>query len=171
MSRVLSRLQLQLYVCLRVCVCQSDESKGLRLGWRTLESTTAPVTHAGLWGLTRLYLTPRACTATTLQCVCVSHTHTSWWGGPASNFWAFLLCCSQLLQLSGLHRQYRSDCWRQRRCGFPVKKLTLQLLILFVFFLMVEPPFQKSLNIIPNLILGVYAAALCKHMLLLCWTM
>lgn len=94
--------------CAYVCVCQSDESKGLRLGWLMLENTTAPVTHVGLWGLTRLYLTP---VHAEYWLLCVRLTHILRDGGsPASNFWAFLLCCSRLLQLSGLHRQYRSDC-------------------------------------------------------------
>ena len=93
--------------CSCLCVCQSEESEGLRLGWLMLENTTAPVTHVGLWGLTRLYLTPRARRALTALCVC--HTHFVMGVAPPLTSEPSCFCCSRLLQLSGLHRQNRSD--------------------------------------------------------------
>lgn len=116
------------------CVCQSDESWGRRLGWLTLENTTAPVTHVGLWGLTRLYLTPRVCRALTAPCV--SHTHFMVGVAPPLSFEP---SCFAVHDSSSF--QYRSDRYDPNR------------LILFFF----ENWNCRCLYAIPSLVLFKYS--------------
>lgn len=76
--------------------------KGPSLCSLTLGNATALVTHSGLRGLIRLYLTPCVCGAMTVLDLCYIHTPS--WGSPASSLPppppAPLACCSALLQLA-----------------------------------------------------------------------
>lgn len=63
--------------------------KGPSLCSLTLGNATALVTHSGLRGLIRLYLTPCVCGAMTVLDLCYIHTPS--WGSPASSLFPPLL--------------------------------------------------------------------------------